>query len=115
MIVCMKGFKRCGHAVTLQWDKLRRSGALPHLGRWFELVSTEALLKEVAEKYGPKKPSSRQEFRKELAAAGMGGGGQQPPIATSWTQHIVFASQSECILPVYTACGAHCEGEGNQG
>ena len=67
------------YAVTLQWDKLRRSGALPHLGRWFELVSTEALLKEVAEKYGPKKPSSRQEFRKELAAAGMGGGGQQPP------------------------------------
>ncbi|BDA45805.1 Glutamate-tRNA ligase, cytoplasmic [Coccomyxa sp. Obi] len=60
--------------VTLQWDKLRRSGTLPHLGRWFELVSTEALLKEVAEKHGPKKPSSRQEFRKELAAAGMGGG-----------------------------------------
>ncbi|EIE22615.1 glutamyl-tRNA synthetase, putative [Coccomyxa subellipsoidea C-169] len=60
--------------VTLQWDKLRRSGSLPHLGRWFELVSTEALLKEVADKYGPKKPSSRTEFRKELAAAGMGGG-----------------------------------------
>lgn len=69
----------CCHTVTLQWDKLKRSGALPHLGRWFDLVSTEALVKEVAEKYGPKKPSSRQEFRKEKAAAGMGGGGARHP------------------------------------
>lgn len=66
--------------MTLQWDKLRRSGSLPHLGRWFELVSTEALLKEVADKHGPKKPSSRTEFRKEQAAAGMGGGGENPPL-----------------------------------
>ena len=69
--------------MTLQWDKLRRSGSLPHLGRWFELVSTEALLKEVADKYGPKKPSSRTEFRKELAAAGMGGGGETVSVASA--------------------------------
>lgn len=53
---------------------------MPHLGRWFELVSTEGLLKEVADKHGPKKPSSRTEFRKEQAAAGMGGGGENPPL-----------------------------------
>ncbi len=64
---------------------------MPHLGRWFDLVSTEALLKEVAERHGPKKPSSRQEFRKEKAADGMGGGGQQLPSATPF--QILFTTQ----------------------
>ncbi len=62
-------------AVTLQWDKMRRAGGLPHLARWFELVTGDPLLTRVAEAHGPKKPSSRVEFRKEQAAAGMGGGG----------------------------------------
>lgn len=66
----------CGRAVTLQWDKMRKTGSLPHLGRWFDLVSGEPQLRSVAEAHGPKKPTSRAEFRKELAAAGMGGGGQ---------------------------------------
>ena len=54
---------------------MRRAGGLPHLARWFELVAGDPLLTRVAEAHGPKKPSSRVEFRKEQAAAGMGGGG----------------------------------------
>ena len=64
-----------GAAVTLQWDKMRRSGSVPHLARWFEFVCKDPLLVSVAESHGPKKPSSRTEYRKEVAAAGMGGGG----------------------------------------
>ena len=64
-----------GSTVTLQWDKMRRSGGVPHLARWFVLVCKDPLLVSVADSHGPKKPSSRTEYRKEVAAAGMGGGG----------------------------------------
>lgn len=74
---CVAGALRhaWARAVTLQWDKMRRSGSVPHLARWFDFVCKDPLLVSVAERHGPKKPSSRTEYRKEVAAAGMGGGG----------------------------------------
>jgi len=63
-------------AVLLQFEKLRKIGALPHLARWYDFVLTDPVLQSVAEQYGPKKPTTRKEYVKEVAAAGMGGGGE---------------------------------------
>ena len=60
----------------LQWEKLRKTGALPHLARWYDFVMTDPDLQSVAEQHGPKKPTTRKEYVKEVAAAGMGGGGE---------------------------------------
>ena len=60
----------------LQWEKLRKTGALPHLARWYDFVMTDPDLQSVAEQHGPKKPTTRKEYVKEVAAAGMGGGGK---------------------------------------
>ena len=62
-------------ANLLQWEKLRKTGALPHLARWYDYVMTDPVLQSVAEQHGPKKPSTRKEYVKVVAAAGMGGGG----------------------------------------
>ncbi len=63
-------------AVLLQFEKLRKIGALQHLARWYDFVLTDPVLQSVAEQYGPKKPTTRKEYVKEVAAAGMGGGGE---------------------------------------
>lgn len=64
------------HAANLlQWEKLRKTGALPHLARWYDYVMTDPVLTSVAEQHGPKKPTTRKEYVKVVAAAGMGGGG----------------------------------------
>ena len=60
----------------LQWEKLRKTGALPHLARWYDYVMTDPDLQSVAVQHGPKKPTTRKEYVKEVAAAGMGGGGR---------------------------------------
>ncbi len=62
-------------ANLLQWEKLRKTGALPHLARWYDYVMTDPVLQSVAEQHGPKKPTTRKEYTKVVAAAGMGGGG----------------------------------------
>lgn len=68
------------HAANLlQWEKLRKTGALPHLARWYDFVMTDPVLKSVAEQHGPKKPTTRKEYVKVVAAAGMGGGGTPHP------------------------------------
>lgn len=63
-------------ANLLQWEKLRKTGALPHLARWYDYVMTDPALQSVAEQHGPRKPTTRKEYVKEVAAAGMGGGGE---------------------------------------
>jgi hypothetical protein len=63
-------------ANLLQWEKLRKTGAMPHLARWYDYVMTDTALQSVAEQHGPKKPTTRKEYVKEVAAAGMGGGGE---------------------------------------
>ena len=68
------------HAANLlQWEKLRKTGALPHLARWYDYVMTDPVLQSVAEQHGPKKPTTRKEYVKVVAAAGMGGGGMPHP------------------------------------
>ena len=76
---------------------MRRSGGLPHLSRWFDLVSKDSLLASVAEQHGPRKPVSRVEYRKEVAAAGMGGGGA--PL--SW---LLSSSPSSAMAGCSPAC-----------
>ena len=70
---------RAHAANLLQWEKLRKTGALPHLARWYDYVMTDPVLNSVAERYGPKKPTTRKEYVKVVAAAGMGGGGAPHP------------------------------------
>ena len=65
-------------ANLLQWEKLRKTGALPHLARWYDYIMTDPALQSIAEQHGPKKPTTRKEYVKEVAAAGMGGGGKSP-------------------------------------
>jgi hypothetical protein len=85
---------------------MRRSGGLPHLARWFDLVSRDPLLVSVGTDYGPKKPASRTEYRKEVAAAGMGGGGA-PVLAPYLTHAPPVGWLGSCML------GAACESDGS--
>ena len=60
---------------TLQWDKLRKAGMLPHLARWFDHIAAVPALREAGERHGPKKPRTTAETREAAAASGRGGGG----------------------------------------
>lgn len=62
----------------MQWDKLKKSGAFPHLARWAAYLDAQRALADVAESYGPKRLKVGAERVKELAAAGRGGGGVCP-------------------------------------
>ena len=40
-------------ASTLQWDRVRKGGALPHLERWYALCAEQPELAAVAAEFGP--------------------------------------------------------------
>ncbi|KAL3146233.1 hypothetical protein ABBQ32_002935 [Trebouxia sp. C0010 RCD-2024] len=56
---------------SLQWEKIRKSGKLPHLTRWYDFLSQTSPLKGLLERHAPKK-SAAAERVKEAAAAGKG-------------------------------------------
>ena len=64
----------------MQWEKLKKSGAYPHLARWAAFLDAQPELADVAAAHGPKKPKSAAEYAKDLAAAGRGGGGALPKL-----------------------------------
>ena len=47
-----------GSAVSLQWLKMRKSEAFPHVARWFDHLEQEPVLREISEKYclRPRRP-----------------------------------------------------------
>ena len=63
----------------MQWEKLKKSGAYPHLARWAAFLDAQPELADVAAAHGPYKPKAAAEYAKDLAAAGRGGGGDADP------------------------------------
>jgi hypothetical protein len=63
----------CVCTVTLQWDKLKKSGNFPHIARWYDFCDAQPPLRQAAEKYGRKR---RVEVMKEKADTGKGGGSE---------------------------------------
>jgi len=69
---------RAAPAANMQWEKLKKSGAYPHLARWAAFLDAQPELADVAAAHGPYKPKAAAEYAKDLAAAGRGGGGKTP-------------------------------------
>jgi hypothetical protein len=40
----------CVCTVTLQWDKLKKSGNFPHIARWYDFCDAQPPLRQAAEK-----------------------------------------------------------------
>ena len=56
-------------AASLQWEKIRKSGKLPHLTRWFDFLSQTSPLKGLLEKHAPKKSAAAERVKEAAAAA----------------------------------------------
>lgn len=60
----------------MQWDKLGKTGKLPHLWRWFTFVSANPVLRSVEEEFlASSRRKAAADSQKEVAAGGRGGGG----------------------------------------
>ena len=57
-------------AASLQWEKIRKSGKLPHLTRWYEFLSQTSPLKELLEAHGPKKSAAAERVKEATANKG---------------------------------------------
>lgn len=55
---------------SLQWEKIRKSGKLPHLTRWYEFLSQTSPLKELLEAHAPKKSAAAERVKEATANKG---------------------------------------------
>ncbi len=55
---------------SLQWEKIRKSGKLPHLTRWYDFLSQTSPLKELLEANAPKKLAAAERVKEAAANKG---------------------------------------------
>ncbi|DBA68340.1 TPA: hypothetical protein ACH3X2_013650 [Trebouxia sp. C0005] len=55
---------------SLQWEKIRKSGKLPHLTRWYNFLSQTSPLKELLEANAPKKSAAAERVKEAAAHKG---------------------------------------------
>ena len=57
-------------AASLQWEKIRKSGKLPHLTRWYNFLCQTSPLKDVLEANAPKKSAAAERVKEAAANKG---------------------------------------------
>ena len=88
-------------AASLQWEKIRKSGKLPHLSRWYEFLAQTSPLKEVAEAHAPKKSAAAE--RVAAAKDTFSKGSAKAAAGTCLIVHVGFHQLSKRLEAVQAA------------